>query len=387
MRRWLTGIVCISLMVTWLWRANAVRAQEEEKDAPLVQMAILLDTSGSMSGLIAQAKTQLWRIVNEFATAKQDGRRPEFQVALYEYGKSSIPADEGYIRMICPLTDDLDKISEELFALKTNGGSEYCGQVIKAAVEGLKWSAAHNDYKVIFIAGNEPFTQGSVDYRESCKAAVTRGIIVNTIHCGSYEEGVNGKWKDGALLADGSYSHIDQNRKLVHIEAPQDAEIARLGTELNTTYVAYGAEGKEGLARQGRMDLSAEAAAPGANVQRQIAKGGQFYTNTAWDLVDALAEETVELEDVKDEDLPEEMRDMSAEEREAYVAAKGKKRAGIQEQIKKLSDERKAFVVAEMKKLADKGEDTLEAAVISSVRAQAEKRGFEFEQPEQPEQP
>ena len=36
----------------------------------------------------------------------------------------------------------------------------------------------------IFIAGNEPFTQGPVNYAESCKAAITKGIIVNTIHCG-----------------------------------------------------------------------------------------------------------------------------------------------------------------------------------------------------------
>src|SRR5689334_25304780 len=95
--------------------------------APVVQIAILLDTSGSMEGLLEQAKGQLWRIVNEFINAKQDGQRPDLEVALYEYGKSSLPSASGWIRRIVPLTNDLDKISEELFQLKTNGGDEYCG--------------------------------------------------------------------------------------------------------------------------------------------------------------------------------------------------------------------------------------------------------------------
>jgi hypothetical protein len=150
---------------------------------PLVQIAILLDTSSSMDGLIEQAKGQLWKICNEFIKARQNGVAPEVQVALYEYGKSSLSQQSGWIRKIQPLTTDLDKISEELFALTTNGGDEYCGWVIKQAVNELDWSPRPDVYKVIFIAGNEPFTQGPVNYAESCKAAISKGIIVNTIHC------------------------------------------------------------------------------------------------------------------------------------------------------------------------------------------------------------
>jgi hypothetical protein len=109
---------------------------------PVVQIALLLDTSNSMDGLIEQAKSQLWKIVNEFINAKQNGKRPDLEVALFEYGKSSLVASEGFIRMIVPLTNDLDKISEELFALKTNGGNEYCGWVIREAVNRLTWSKA-----------------------------------------------------------------------------------------------------------------------------------------------------------------------------------------------------------------------------------------------------
>jgi len=227
----------------------------KNKPKPLIQMAILLDTSGSMEGLIEQAKTQLWKIVNEMALAKQKGVNPQLEVALYEYGKSSIPASEGYMRMIVPLSVDLDLISEELFKLRTNGGSEYCGMVIQSAVKGLKWTQTNDHLKVIFVAGNEPFTQGSVDYKKACKESITNGIIVNTIFCGNYQEGVNTHWKDGADLADGKYMNIDQNKKIAHISAPQDKEIVALGKQLNQTYVAYGKTGGQKKERQKTQDL------------------------------------------------------------------------------------------------------------------------------------
>src|SRR5882672_1910435 len=103
-------------------RAAVPAPPPKGEEAPVVQIAILLDTSGSMEGLIEQAKGQLWKIVNEFINARQNGKAPEVQVALFEYGKSTLPASEGYIRLIQPLTNDLDRISEDLFALKTNGG-------------------------------------------------------------------------------------------------------------------------------------------------------------------------------------------------------------------------------------------------------------------------
>ncbi len=122
-----------------------------------------------MDGLIAQAKTQLWNVVNEFVRAKKNGRPPAIQVALFEYGKAQLSPSEGFVRLILPLTDDLDRVSEELFALKTNGGEEYCGWVIRDAVERLEWSRSRDVYKAIFIAGNEPFSQGSVDFHASCQ--------------------------------------------------------------------------------------------------------------------------------------------------------------------------------------------------------------------------
>jgi hypothetical protein len=368
-----------ALVLCAVGRPSAIAQEETATRKPLIQIAILLDTSGSMSGLIEQAKAQLWSIVNEMASARHGEAYADFEVALYEYGKSSLPQEQGYIRMILPLTTDLDKVSEELFALRTNGGQEYCGQVIRDAVADLAWSASEADYKAIVIAGNERFTQGTVDYRTSCKSAVTRGIVVNTIHCGDRDEGAKGMWADGAALADGAYMNIDQNRQVVQIEAPQDAEIARLGVLLNDTYVPYGSMGAAGAARQAAQDSNAAQMAAVVGAQRGAAKASAHYRNSNWDLVDALREETVHLDDVKEEDLPEQLRAMSPEERQAYVDGKAAERAELQEKIRKLNGDRRAYVDAEMKKRADEGANTLGRVIVKAVRGQAEAAGFTFD--------
>src|SRR5690606_16450630 len=136
-----------------------------------IELALLLDTSNSMDGLIHQAKSQLWKIVNELTSCRKGGHSPDLRVALYEYGNSGLPDDGGWVRQVLPLTDNLDDVSEKLFALKTNGGDEYCGRVIQAATDGLDWSDDDEDLKIIVIAGNEPFTQGNVDYKKACRAA------------------------------------------------------------------------------------------------------------------------------------------------------------------------------------------------------------------------
>ncbi len=379
-----TSFIKLFAVITTCALINSAVAKEpatpaKETKKPLVQIAILLDTSGSMEGLIEQAKSQLWRIVNEFAKAKQDGITPEVQVALYEYGKTSLRADQGWIRQIQPLTTDLDKISEELFALRTNGGDEYCGWVIKTAVAELAWSSAAETYKAIFIAGNEPFTQGPVNYAESCKAAITKGIIVNTIHCGNEAEGINTKWKAGADLADGKYLVIDQNRAVVSIEAPQDKEIAKLGVELNKTYIAYGIEGRDGAARQERQDANVAtlSAASGAVAQRAVTKASANYRNSSWDLVDAFKDQSVDISKMKAEELPAEMQKMNADERKTYVEKNAKERAEMQSKIAQLNGEREKYVAARLKEVA--GTNTLDAVVISAVREQSAKRNFKFE--------
>jgi len=366
----------MSLTGVGLVRGAEVSAAPPPGPKPLIQIALLLDTSNSMDGLIDQAKTQLWRIVNTLAAAKRDNQTAELQVALFEYGKSSLPGKQGYLRLVLGLTTDLDKVSESLFALRTQGGEEYCGWVIREAVTRLEWSASSRDYKAIFIAGNESFAQGPVDFRESCKAAIAKGIMVNTIHCGSDSEGVQGKWNEGAALADGRYFCIDHNQAVVRIDAPQDKELIRLNAALNATYVAFGQAGAGGRARQEAQDAAAATAAPAVAAERVAAKASAQYRNSEWDLVDAVKDGKVKLSAIAEAELPKEMAALKPADREKYLADAARKRAEIQKDIAALHAAREKYVAEEMKRRGGSGKTTLDEAILGALREQAATRAF-----------
>lgn len=373
-RHLLMILAMLALVLLVLCPRKTVSAEK-----PHVQLALLLDTSNSMDGLIDQAKSQLWKIVNEFITASVDGQRPEIEVALYHYGTPALGERTGYIKQLIPLTTDLDRVSDALFSLTTNGGDEYCGTVIGRAVDELQWGSGANDYRAIFIAGNEEFTQGKIDFRATCKKAISRGILVNTIFCGSLQEGIDTQWKAGADLADGSYFNIDQNQQSYEPPTPFDQELADLGVALNKTYVAYGQAGAAGLATQERQDLNAAKASPASMVQRAITKSQAIYTNAGWDLVDAVREKEVKLEEVRREDLPEEMQNMQAAERKKYLERKYAERKTIQDKMEGLRLKRAEYIAAEQKKTAALGEaNTLERAMSKALRSQAEKANYKF---------
>ena len=364
-------LLALLIAVTFVSSAVAQEKEVAEKTpTPKVQVAILLDNSGSMSGLINQARSELWKIVNEFATAKQDGVAPDLEVALYHYG--SPPA-----KQLVPLTDDLDKVSEAMFGIGIGGGSEYCGQAIDIASKNLKWSKNDRDLKLIFIAGNEPFSQGPVDFRKACKAAIEKGIIVNTIHCGS---SLPQDWKEGSLLADGSSFNIDHNKSVAHIPAPQDKEIIELGTRLNRTYVAYGLEGAAQAKNQIAQDNNSSGAGIASAQNRAVTKANRLYRNSSWDLCDAFQDEKVDLAKIDPAQLPENMRKMTPEERKSYVEGKQAERKEIQDKINKLNSDRNAFVTKKRKELAGEADaETLDVALIKTIHEQATKKNFSFE--------
>lgn len=361
---------------------SAAPAVAEASRPPVVQLALLLDTSSSMDGLIDQARTRLWQVVNDLATASHAGVRPRLEVALYEYGNNGLSSESNYIREVTAFTDDLDALSEQLFALRTNGGNEYCGAVIQGAIQRLAWSARASDLKLLFIAGNEGFDQGPVNFRDAVRAAVSQGVTVNTIFCGPEAEGVATHWKDGAVLADGSFACIDQNQRQPSIDAPQDRAIAELNTALNGTYLAYGTGGRARAEMQARQDGNAAAAAPAVAAERAQFKSTALYSNRSWDLVDAVRDGAVEVDALSENELPEELRGLSAEERDTRIAAMATERQRIQTEIQSLAAAREAYVTAELQKLAATSGDTTTAladAMRNSVRAQAAKLNYEFE--------
>jgi hypothetical protein len=349
------------------------------RDDPVVQIALLLDTSNSMDGLIEQAKSQLWKIVNAFDPAKLDGKRPRLEIAIYEYGNDSLSPGSGYIRQVLPFSEELDRVSEALFALTTNGGDEFAGQALQTALQRLEWSASKDALKFAFIAGNEDFHQGSIKPDDIIRRAAEKGIVVNTIYCGSAEDAIASGWKNGAALADGRFMTIDHNQKIVHVDAPQDQAIAELGQKLNDTYIAFGRHGEEGARRQMVEDGNSMAVGQGSAVQRGLFKSSRAYKNSSWELGDAVKDGKVDVANLAEEELPANMKGMSKTEREAFVKAQLEKREQLQTEIRKLAAERDRYVAEQQQKMAEANSGTLDMAMIDAVRTQASKKGYQFE--------
>lgn len=350
-----------------------------EGERASVEVAILLDTSNSMDGLISQAKSQLWTIVQQFAEAKKNGNTPTLRVAVFEYGNSGLPASENYIRQAVGLTDDMDRVSEVLFALTTNGGDEYCGAMVGEAVKRLDWSKAANSYKAIFIAGNEPFTQGPIDYKETCKQAIQSGIVVNTIHCGDRNAGVNGEWEAGARLAEGKFLNINQDKQVIQIDCPQDRILIELSTELNGTYLWYGAKDTRESLRSNQVQQDENAMRQGNAGGRGKTKGSKAYSNNGRDLIDTYVADAEILSKVKAEDLPELMQAMTAEERLEHLKKMLAKRDEIKTKIQSISAERDKYIAEEMAKRGESEDDTLGGVMREMVSDQLESAGFEID--------
>ncbi|SIT23272.1 VWA domain-containing protein [Chryseobacterium gambrini] len=341
-----------------------------------IQVALLLDTSNSMDGLIDQAKSRLWNIVNTLTTLKYNGKAPQVEIALYEYGNDGL-RDENYIRQVTPLTQDLDLVSEKLFALRTNGGSEYCGAVIRDASMNLKWDENNQSMKLIYIAGNEPFDQGKISYKEVIPTAKRKNIYTNTIFCGSRDEGIQTFWQNGASLGEGKYFNIDSDQKVIYIETPYDVRISECNTKLNDTYIYYGSHGSEFKNKQMLQDKNAEVQSVSNAVERTVAKSKKnAYKNDHWDLVDRAEKDVNFMSDVKAKELPAELKGKSKEEIKKAVAEKSAEREKIQKEIEVLSKKRQDFIDAEMKKRGNSEADDLGKAIERSVLELAKKNGY-----------
>ncbi|SFW45608.1 vWA domain-containing protein [Cellulophaga fucicola] len=350
---------------------------DKKPEKNVVKIALLLDTSNSMDGLINQAKAQLWDIVNKFSYVKCGNEtRPELQIALYEYGNSSLEAKDGYIRQVINFSGDLDEISEKLFSLTTNGGDEYCGEVINTSIKDLDWGKNPDNLKLIFIAGNEPFNQGKLDYKDATVNAKEKGIVVNTIFCGNYNQGVNSYWQNGAQLTNGEYIAIDHNKRVIHIDTPYDEVIIKLNKKLNTTYVSYGSLGNSKMELQSVQDEKASEMEEAVMVKRAVSKSSRLYNNASWDLVDASKNKNFSVSKIDKKQLPKELQSKSTKEIEDYIKSKKQERVTIQQQIKEANTKREAFITKNQKE-GSKGE--LENAMLSAIVKQAATKNYSWD--------
>ncbi len=343
---------------------------------PVVDLAICLDISGSMDGLIDSAKARLWSIVNDLATAKPV---PQVRVALLTYGCDAYESSTGWVVVDADLTEDLDLISQKLFALKTNGGTEFVGRVVDKAAKSLAWSTDPNSLRVIVVAGNEGADQDiEVTYQNASKASIERGIIVNSIFCGAPTDPIATAWGEVARLADGQFLCIDQGMGAVVAETPFDKQLTELSSTINTTYLACGERGQAAWANQTAQDENARGLSGGVAAQRAASKSSAIYDNRTWDIVDGCAAGAMKLEDIKDADLPEEMRGKTLEQKKAIVEAKQVERTRIQKEIQTLQAQRDAFIAEAARKNAATQGVALDDALKQAIRSQAIKKGMQF---------
>jgi Mg-chelatase subunit ChlD len=343
---------------------------------PRIEVCFVLDTTGSMSGLIEGAKEKIWSIANEMIAAKPT---PELKLALVGY------RDRGdeYVTKITDLTDDIDTIHARLMEFTANGGGdgpESVNQALHEAVTKIAWSKDRDVLKIVFLVGDAPphmdYDQ-DVRYPDVCQAAVKKDLVINAVQCGQQSDTAT-VWKEIAKLAEGKYIPLVQTGGMVRIDAPQDAEIATLNRELGTTLIGYGgADARREVAAKQSLAESAPASAAADRLVYNAATGKTVQGGS--ELIDAIDRGDVKLEAVKDEDLPEELRSLDAKERVAAIEAKRAKRKELQAKLDTLLEERNTFIVAERKRLAEAGKgDAFDAEVTTTVREQAAKKGIEY---------
>jgi len=365
----------LAMLDTVIPEINQIVPVTSKPATPKIQAAILLDVSGSMDGLIEQAKTQLWNMVSVMGKAKCDAGTPTFEIALYEYGRDSNDPGKGYIKQLSSFTTDLDSLSRDLFRLRTNGGSEYCGQVIHTSLDELQWDPSPSNYKVIFIAGNEDFLQGSVSYTIACEKAKKKGVIVNTIYCGPREMGIREHWNLGGECGSGSFTVINKDAQEENIPTPYDTTLYVLNKKLNGTYINYGTGGDYKLEAMVQTDALNYNHSAKASAKRMEVKGNrQAYNNASWDLVDAGYYDSTFITKVDLKTLPDSLKNKSRAQLWELVKQKNAERDRVQKDIMNATVQRENYINAEKARRANnKTEATLETEIERIIKEQAKR--------------
>lgn len=339
----------------------------DESGSSDVQIALLLDTSSSMDGLIDQARTQLWDIVATLQSDDEDGLRT-VSVALYQYGNSRLDSSDGFIERLCGLTTELDGVSVKLHTLSTSGGKEYAPTAILRAVEELDWSDDDSTEKVIVIAGNEGFHQGKVAPEHALARAADKGIKVVPIFCanaGSTSAGLS-SWEQAAKLAQTELETIDPDQKIAELETPYDAEIVEKYRELQKTRLTYGeqyyVQEVESVSSAANAYVVQQSTAVQAS--RAVAQTRQGYRQ---DLTADYGAK-VHLDTLKPEQLPTQLRGLSKDEQVLVIEQNKAKREHLEKEIEGLRTKRAAARRGMVSEGFEKAAPSLGSSVSSKLR-------------------
>ena len=389
MKRFSATIAGLVLAATWVQAAEAPVKKKTMLAPPVVEVAFVLDTTGSMGGLIEGAKAKIWSIANQIVLGKP---RPKVRMALVPYRDKG----DDFVTKVFPLTDNIDQVYSDLMKFSAGGGGdgpENVNQGLYDAIHKLQWTpksqSGPNVVRIIYLVGDCPPHNEYKDvptYDKLAKAAIEKGIYVNTILCGN-----NGQarkiWQEIARRAEGTFVAIRQDGGVETIATPYDDELAKANTELVKTAVVFGTTARQDKARK----INAEAASmavstpgcpePTASVKAASADRAKFAVRSGRtaeaDLLDGINAGKVKLADLKKEELPAEMKDMSETEQKAYVAEKQTRREKVQKQIVELSRKRDAYIRAEQAKSGAK-RDGFDEQVVEGLRKQAAKAGIDY---------
>ena len=348
---------------------------------PKVEVVFVLDTTGSMSGLINAAKEKIWSIANTLATSKP---APDIRMGLIGY------RDRGdeYVAKVENLTDDLDLIYSRLLDFKADGGGdtpESVNQALNEAVTKINWGKDKDIFKVIYLVGDCPphmDYKDDVKYPETCKKAAEQGIFINTIQCGNQTETVP-IWKDIALKAEGMYFRVEQSGSAILASTPYDEELAKFSKELDNTRIFYGSaaelkEQENRITNSEKIYKDASISAQAARVAFNAGRGGKGNFIGKKELVDDIENGRVKLPEIKTDEMNEQLKDMTTEQQKAYIEKMSAKRKEIQKQVQELSEKRQTYIKEQVNKNQLDKKQTLDSALFDSIQQQAAKRNISY---------
>jgi Mg-chelatase subunit ChlD len=367
----------LKLLTIILTCAPALFARTEEApEKPRIEVCFVLDTTGSMSGLIEGAKQKIWSVANEMIKTKPT---PELKVGLVGY------RDRGdeYVVKSFKLTDDIDSIYSHLHDFKADGGGdtpESVNEALAEAIEKMPWSGDNKVLKIIFLVGDAPPHMDYADgpkYPDLCRQAAKKDLIINTIQCGEMAE-TTPIWKEIAKLSEGSYAAISQSGNMAVVSTPMDEDLSKLNKRIGETLIPYGdaTVRREVKAKQA---MSESAPAPAAADRLHYNASTQKAVQGSGELLDALAKNELKLEAIDRKKLPGELQNLSRAEMEARIEKTRQERSALQKEIEEISKKRDAYIQAENKRLAAAGKgDSFDEKVAQTIREQAGKKGINY---------
>jgi Mg-chelatase subunit ChlD len=340
-----------------------------------LEMVFAIDTTGSMGGLIEGAKQRIWGIVNE---VMQSESRPNVRIGLVAY------RDRGdrYVTEVFPMTDNLDAVYTTLMDYRAEGGGDTPENVRRAladAVHKTGWSQQSDRIaQVVFLVGDAPphtDYQEEPDTKATAVAARRKGMIVNAIQCGDIS-GTKEVWQEIAQHGGGRYFAIPQDSGVVAIATPYDEKLSALGNQLGGTYLAYGrAEVQaQSRARQSEAEGFIGSAAPKPALAERATNKAINSMSYAGDFLQSLENGTLNLEDIKPEELPEELRKLPPAERKQEIKKRQAQRRQIRAEIMQLSKDRAEFIKKERAKSGVR--NSFDSVVAEALKAQLAAKGF-----------